>query len=322
MKILIFGRGVIGAMYGWALTQAGHHVEYYVRPGRAAQYGPSLKLDILDARRRINGVRIRESLPIWYVEEFGADHAYDLILLSVPHHKFKAAAAFLAPRLGAATLLIFSNLWADPQTETAALPAKQLVWGFPGAGGGFDAGGVLRGALLKSVRFGTFGTAPTQREQVVRALFRQAGFSIQDYLDFRGWLWFHFVANAGLLTQVARAGSFARMTDSASHLRESVLNVRELLPLLSVREKNVTLPAAELALFRLPSWLAGSALWLAFRLIAPLREVTASITSDIMHYEEFTTILTEMLSEARRLGISTPRLAAVETLLAGREQTA
>lgn len=315
MRILIFGRGVIGTIYGWALSRAGHRVEYYVRPGRAAQYGPSLKLNILDARRRMQGVRIKESLPIHYTEELDAGHPYNLVVLSVPHHRFKAAADYLAPRLGDATLLIFNNIWADPQTEASALPAEQLVWGFPGAGGSFNAEGVLRGALLKTVWFGTFGTALTQREQEVRALFRQLGFGIQEHADFRGWLWFHFVANAGVLNQVAWAGSFAKMTVSVRHLRESVLNVRELLPLLSAREPNVRLPASELALFRLPPWLAGAAMWLAFRLVAPVREVNASFTRDITADEEFRAIHADMLSEARQLGVPTLRLEAVGALL-------
>ena len=32
MKILVFGRGVIATVYGWALERAGHDVEFYVRP--------------------------------------------------------------------------------------------------------------------------------------------------------------------------------------------------------------------------------------------------------------------------------------------------
>lgn len=31
MKILVFGRGVIGSQYGWALENAGHTVDFYVR---------------------------------------------------------------------------------------------------------------------------------------------------------------------------------------------------------------------------------------------------------------------------------------------------
>lgn len=39
MKILMFGRGVLFTIYGRALAQAGHEVEFSVRPGRAATYG-------------------------------------------------------------------------------------------------------------------------------------------------------------------------------------------------------------------------------------------------------------------------------------------
>ena len=55
MKILMFGRGVIAVAYGWALERAGHEVEFYVRPGRAAEYGAAIDLELLDARRRLRG---------------------------------------------------------------------------------------------------------------------------------------------------------------------------------------------------------------------------------------------------------------------------
>lgn len=39
MKVLMFGRGTIATIYGWALEKSGRHVEFYVRPGRAKEYG-------------------------------------------------------------------------------------------------------------------------------------------------------------------------------------------------------------------------------------------------------------------------------------------
>ena len=33
MKILVFGAGVIGTLYGWAFESAGHSVSLLVRPG-------------------------------------------------------------------------------------------------------------------------------------------------------------------------------------------------------------------------------------------------------------------------------------------------
>ena len=50
MKILMFGRGVISTLYGWALEKAGNEVDFYVRPGRAADFGSSVDVDIRDGR--------------------------------------------------------------------------------------------------------------------------------------------------------------------------------------------------------------------------------------------------------------------------------
>ena len=60
MKILVFGRGVIATVYGWALERAGHDVEFYVRPGRAAAYGETIDLNLLDVRHGVRGQRIAE----------------------------------------------------------------------------------------------------------------------------------------------------------------------------------------------------------------------------------------------------------------------
>ena len=143
MKVLLFGRGVIATMYGWALERAGHDVEFYVRPGRAAAYGEAIDLDLLDARRRVRGRRVVEQWPVRYRDALEPDHDFDLIVLSVPHHRLPEATAFLATRIGTATVLVFSNIWAEPLDAIGSLPIDQVAWGFPGAGGGFGEDGVL-----------------------------------------------------------------------------------------------------------------------------------------------------------------------------------
>ena len=114
MKIQMFGRGVIASVYGWALERAGHDVEFDVRPGRGATYGDSIDLDLLDARRRVWGQRIVQSWPMCSREALTPDHDFDLIVLSVPHHRLTEAAAFLTSRVGKARVLVFSNIWSEP----------------------------------------------------------------------------------------------------------------------------------------------------------------------------------------------------------------
>ncbi|NUT49806.1 MAG: ketopantoate reductase [Saccharothrix sp.] len=310
MKILMFGRGVIATIYGWALQGAGHDVEFYVRPGRAATYGEAVDLDLLDVRHRVRGARVVEKWPVRYREALEPDHDFDLIVLSVPHHRLAEATAFLSPRLGRATVLVFGNVWVEPSAAIGALPVDRIAWGFPGAGGGFGADGVLRGMLLPSVVFGTLGRPPTDRERAVRQAFRDAGLRPKEQPDFRGWLWVHFVSDAGLFSQGLRLGSLSKLAGSTSDFREALLTGRELLPLLEARGVELRRHRVGVLLFRAPIWLTARALaWLTTHVT--LARMTFEAHSD-PEAQEPREVCRDALAEARRLGISVPRLEAAE----------
>ncbi|AMR29401.1 ketopantoate reductase [Hymenobacter psoromatis] len=311
MKILMFGRGVIAVLYGWALEKAGHSVEFYVRPGRAATYGPAVPLKLLDARAQIQGVPVETQWTTRLREDLPADHDYDLLIVSVQHYRFAEVAAFLGSRVGNATVLVFNNLWTDPQAAAAPLPAGQVAWGFPQAGG-FAAGGGITGALFGKVLFGTFGTDPTAREVAVRDLFRQSGFNVEEHRDWRGWLWTHFAVNAGLHAQGFVDHSPARVIQSVARLRQAILQVRELLPVLQARGVDLKAHAADFAIYRLPPWLGSRAFRLLFQLMRPLRVMVDSYANN----EEAARCCADVLAEARRLGVPVPRLAAAEPLFA------
>ncbi len=314
----MFGRGVIATVYGWVLERAGHEVEFYVRPGRAETYGDAVDLDLIDTRRRVWGQRVVEKWPVRYREALEPDHDFDLIVLSVPHHRLAEAAAFLAPRVGRATVLVFGNIWTEPLAAIGDLPADQVAWGFPQAGGGFGADGVLRGSLLPSIVFGTLGQPPTDRELAVRQAFREAGLRLKEEPDFRGWLWVHFVSDAGLFSQGVRLGSLSELIGARGDLREGLLASRELLPLLQARGVDLRRHRGAALLFRAPTWLTATALaWLTAHLT--LARVNFAAHSD-PDAEEPREICRDALAEARRRGISTPRLEAAEPHFA-RENT-
>lgn len=306
----MFGRGVIATMYGWALERAGHDVEFYVRPGRAATYGDAIDLDLLDTRRRVWGQRVVQKWPVRYREALEPDHDFDLIVLSVPHHRLAEAAAFLSSRVGQATVLVFGNIWTEPLAAIGALPVDQIAWGFPQAGGGFGADGVLRGALLPSVVFGTFGQPPTERERAVRQAFREAGLRLKEQPDFRGWLWVHFVSDAGLFSQGLRLGSLSKLAGATGDLREGLLAGRELLPLLKARGVDLRRHRGGVLPFRAPTWLTAPALAWLLAHFAPAR-VNFEAHSD-PEAEEPREICRDTLAEARRLGVAVPRLEAAE----------
>ncbi|WP_037367973.1 ketopantoate reductase family protein [Amycolatopsis orientalis] len=308
MKILMFGRGVIAAMYGWALERAGHEVEFYVRPGRAAEYGDSIDLDVRDLRAW--GRRVVETWPVRYREELEPDHGFELIVLSVQHYRLPEAAAFLAPRVGTATVLVFGNVWSEPLDALGDLPSDQVAWGFPQGGGGFGEDGVLRGMLLPRSVFGTLGGPPGERERAVRRVFRDAGFRVRERPDFRGWLWVHFASDAGLHSQGVRAGSLSALAGSREGLREALLTGRELLPLLEARGVDLRRHRAAVLPFRAPTWLTAPALGWLLAHVAPARvNFEAHSDPDAREPRE---ICRDALTEARRLGVPVPRLEAAE----------
>jgi len=305
MRILMFGRGVIATLYGRVLAGAGHDVEFYVRPGRAAQYGDEVQLDWIDGRRKPLGRRVRESYRTVLRESIDPGDGFDLIVLSVGHHRLAEAAEFLAPRLGAATVLVFGNVFDEPLAAAAPLPADRLVFGFPGAGGGFLDDGLLWGAMLPSIVVGTTGEAPTSREQQVFDAFRQAQVAVRQEADMRGWLWLHFVADAGMFDQAIRSGSLANMSGDRRAFRDAFLTARELLPVLEARGIDLGRHRAATVPFRMPRLIGTVSGW-ATSLIPIARRSLAAHTDP--HASEALAVIGDTLTEARRLGIPTPRL--------------
>ncbi|MFC7624579.1 ketopantoate reductase family protein [Microlunatus sp. GCM10028923] len=312
MRILMFGRGVIATIYGRVLHGAGHDVEFYVRPGRSAEYGDDVQLDWIDGRRKPLGRRVRETFRTALRESLEADDGFDLIVLSVGHHHLAEAAAFLAPRLGAATVLVLGNLWQEPLTAVAPLPADRLVFGFPQAGGGFREDGVLSGAMLPSVIVGTTDASPSEREQEVFTAFRQTGIAVRQEQDLRGWLWLHFIADAGMFAQGLRSGSLANMIGDRRAFREAFVTTRELLPVLEARGVDLRRHRGAMMPYRHPRLIAAASGW-ATRLIQIARRSLAAHTDP--HAPEARAVLEDTLREARRLNIPTPRLEqAISTL--------
>jgi 2-dehydropantoate 2-reductase len=305
VRILMFGRGVIATIYGRVLHAAGHDVEFYVRPGRSGEYGDEVQLDWIDGRRKPFGRRVRESFRTRLRESIDPGDGFDLIVLSVGHHRLAKAAAFLAPRLGTATVLVFGNLWEEPFTAVAPLPADRVLFGFPQAGGGFKEDGVLRGAMMPWVIIGMTNASPTRREQEVLTAFRQAGLTVRKEKDMRGWLWLHFVANAGIFDQAIRSGSLANMIGDRRAFRDAFLTTRELLPILQARgvdlrqHRSATLP------YRLPLPVAVAAGW-ATVLVPIARRSLAAHTDP--YAPEARAVLKDTLREAHQLKIPTPRL--------------
>lgn len=306
MRILMFGRGVIATVYGHALQSAGHDVEFYVRPGRAAEYGDHVRMNLVDARRVPLGKSVAVTVSTRLRESLDPADGFDLVVLSVGHHRLAEAAEFLAPRIGDATVLVFGNLWDDPLAAVAPIPGAQVVVGFPQAGGGFDDDGVLNAAQFRSVILAATST-PNARERAVRSAFRGAGFTIREQVDMRGWLAVHFASNVGMYAEGVRHGGLAGLIGNRRRLRDALLTAREFLPVLEARGTDLRHHRSSTLAFRLPNPTAAAMAFATARL--RIAQVSLEANSD-PNAAESRAILRDALHEARRLGVPTPRLEA------------
>ncbi|MCE1255288.1 MAG: ketopantoate reductase family protein [Anaerolineae bacterium] len=307
MKMLFIGRGVIGTQYAWAFENAGHTVEFYVREGRKAQYGTHVNLELWDARRNKKNRLVKEKWPVIMHEEINENHDYDLIFMSVNPEQVSSVVQYLAPRVGNATVLFFNNFWQDPRSAVQPIPLSQIVYGFPGAGGGFE-GNTLYGGLYKMVQFGTFESEPTERDLQVRKLFIEAGFNIMVQKDPQSWLWNHFVLNAAMEVEVLKSGSFKNVISSPEALMGIARNVKEIIPVL--KAKGSKLDVLTKIISNLPPKVVG---FLMSNLVYSPNSITYALVAH--NHTKVGYAVQEVLSDARKYGIQTPRLNEVESLI-------
>lgn len=307
MKILILGRGAIGTQYAWAFEKAGHTVEFYVREGRKAQYGTCVNLELWDTRNNKKDRIVKVKWAITMREEIKENHDYDLILISVNPEQITSVVEYLAPRVGNATVLFFSNFWQDPQLAVQPIPENQVVYGFPGAGGGFE-GDTLYGGLYKTVQFGTFEPHPTKRDLEVRKLFTQAGFKIMVQKDVKSWLWNHFALNAAMEAEVLKHGSFKKVISSREALNGVGRNLNEIVPVLKARGSKLDL--LTIVLSSLPPKIVG---FLMSHVVFPPKSMTYALM--VHNHFKVGYAVQEVIRSARKYGIKTPRLYEAESLI-------
>ena len=169
---------------------------------------------------------------------------------------------------------------------------------------------------MKKVYLGIIGESNhTDRYREVRELFRKAGLSVSEPKDFRGWLWFHFAFDAGTAAQALKVGGYSKLFSSTKELKESILLVREMIPLLKAKGDKpklsltlaLHLPAKLFAFIILKS-LSGNRLQ---RFVMDQIELGGQAS-----YELTSLYPRDVLADARKLGVSLPRLTALEPYFA------
>jgi 2-dehydropantoate 2-reductase len=319
MRILMVGRGVISTLYGWAFAKAGHEVSFLVRPGRTAELGGRVRLELVDARKGRPGIAIGEDFLAECVEGTEGLGQYDIAVLAARQEQMLAGAEQLAaaprPALG---ILFFNNYWQDPKRLSSLFERGLSLWAFPRAGGAFAGPRLLEGAITGEIEIEAGGIEGDELRREVASLFASASIAAEDRADFRSWLWIHFAVSAAFIAQAALCdGGIEGLLSSAPMLADAARLSREALRVAVARGADPASARDESMVARMPPFLAGLAMKaMAARDPSMRRMMSAGPDSGALAL-----LPLAVLSEARRLGIGCPGLERTRPaleVLAGR----
>jgi 2-dehydropantoate 2-reductase len=215
MKVLVIGRGVVGTIYGWALSKAGIDVTHVVRKEGLPDTDT---LDLLDLRPRYSKNK-RVSYAPKTVAQINPSDGFELVIVATKHYQAAQAIHQYLPGASGATFLLFTANWDGPGEIDRLLPRSSILWAYAAASGGPDDRGILVATVNPTVRFGMLEGSDPEKFKAVTGLFQRAGFSLDIKPNIIEWLWVHHAINAGSIGICLWAGGIAEAARSFTTLR-------------------------------------------------------------------------------------------------------
>ena len=246
MRILIFGAGVIGSLYGALLAEAGYDVSVYAR-GRRLE---SLTQDGLLYKRK---GKIWKA-PVRVLSKLEEEDCYDLILLTVRENQLHAALEELRQNVSPTIVTMVNSLETYDSWE-AICGAGRIIPAFPGAGGGFD-GNVLDAALTpRLIQPTTFGKTDG-RERALARVFHRAKIPCQIMPDIHAWQLCHLAMVVPIADAYYEAADPEHAGRDAALMRKTAKQIRDNLDAIAARK--IRLSPGKMQAFRLlPTPLVG-----------------------------------------------------------------
>ncbi len=191
MKILFFGAGPLGSLYAHRFHQAGKDVTVLARNERynfIKENGVVL-INEYTGKREVSKVTVVNKIP----EEI----TYDLVVVLIRKNKLSPVFPVLSQFQNLKNILFLGNNILGFDEYLAQIPREKVLFGFPGAGGGFKEH-VLHYVDSEKpngeripVRIGEIDGQMKERTREIKALFESSGVPVEMVKDIDGWLKYH-----------------------------------------------------------------------------------------------------------------------------------
>ena len=232
MKILIIGAGIVGSIYGWALSEAGHEVQHLVRQGRAEKLSQGIPLDILD-KRKGHPPRYKGIYRIEAIENIKNPDDYEFVIFPGHHYTMDEVLRDIVPKFRRSGFFFLTQNWNGKTEIDEVVPRTRYTFGDAKAGGSW-LGERLVGAI-HSVDIGPAGPEGEPLARRIAALFEKAGLEAPYHEKMLEYLWVQFAMTAGLWPSLVQAGSFEALLKDRKAGYGALAAVRECFGLLERR---------------------------------------------------------------------------------------
>ncbi|MBQ9663602.1 MAG: ketopantoate reductase family protein [Oscillospiraceae bacterium] len=254
MRILIYGAGVIGSLYGALLSAADLDVTLYAR-GRRLE---TLRKSGLRYRTK-DGVK-RASVNV--IDMLAPTDRYDFVFLTVKENQLYTALQELKENISPTIVTMVNSLDSYDRWE-AICGEGRILPAFPGAGGGFD-GEVLDAALTpRLIQPTTIGRIDERANQLA-ALFKKAHIPYVIVEDMHAWQICHLAMVVPIADAYHEADDPKNAGKDRTLMGKTARNIRDNLK--AVASRGIPITPKKLNLFRvLPAGLVRTALGFTFR---------------------------------------------------------
>ena len=254
MRILIFGAGVIGSLYGALLAEAGYDVSVYARGRRLERLTQG---GLLYKRKG----KIRKA-PVSILSRLEAEDRYDFVFLTVRENQLHAALEELRQNVSPTIVTMVNSLETYDSGE-AICGEGRIIPAFPGAGGGFD-GDVLDADLTpRFIQATTFGKTDG-RERSLACVLHWAKIPCQIVPDMHAWQLCHLAMVVPIADAYYEAAYPEHAGRDAALMRKTAKQIRDNLDAIAARK--IRLSPGKMQAFRLlPTPLVGWILGFVFQ---------------------------------------------------------
>ncbi|MFN8381428.1 MAG: 2-dehydropantoate 2-reductase N-terminal domain-containing protein [Anaerolineales bacterium] len=232
MKVLIVGAGIIGSVFGWALTEGGHDVTHFVRRGKAAQFVNGMPVDMLENRKGKKNFIGKYNIKV--TETLAPSDEYELVIVPTKPYQVMDVLKQIVPLTGNADYLLLTQNWNGTAEIDAVLPQSRYIYGDAHAGGIFK-DGLLIGVIMNDIVLGQVNGKQDAILKKFVALFEGIQMKVVLPENILHYIWVQYAINAGLWTGLVRVGDLQKLLGDKINGPLSLLSVKECLDVAAKR---------------------------------------------------------------------------------------